>query len=68
MLVTESFRSPKEPVRLVLIVRDLQIVSELCPVLAQMDAGSGAGARSTWDAAAASPWLARYSAIVRSRP
>jgi hypothetical protein len=36
--------------------------------LAQMDAGCGAGACSTWGAAAVPPWLARYSAIVRSRP
>ena len=36
--------------------------------LAQMDAGCGAGACSTRGAAAVSSWLARYSAIVRSRP
>ena len=35
---------------------------------AQIDAGSGAGACSTCGAAAAPSWLARYSAIVRSRP
>jgi hypothetical protein len=38
------------------------------PQQAQMDAGCGAGACSTRGAAAVSSWLARYSAIVRSRP
>jgi len=36
--------------------------------LSQMDAGCGAGACSTCGATAVSSWLARYSAIVRSRP
>jgi acetyl-CoA acetyltransferase len=45
-----------------------RMIADPLTLLAQMDAGCGAGACSTCGATTVSSWLARYSAIVRSRP